>query len=302
MRILVTGGAGFLGAWIIRRLAAEGHALRVFDTTGKRGLVAEIAGSEVAQGCEWRTGDIVSRTAVREAAAGCDAIIHLAGILTPDCRTDPIRGAEINLIGTLNVFEAALAHGIRRVVYTSSAGVYGPQDTGLPVPTTHYGAFKLACEGSARAYWSDRGLASIGFRPYVVYGPGRETGMTAAPTLACKAAASSEPYIFGYSGTAGLVYVDDVAAAYVAALEREPDGAHVFNLIGTVASAEEVIAEIRRQEPEADIRPGGPPAPFAQGLEETGLRETFPGLPSTSLSDGIAATLAFYRNGRLPAL
>jgi UDP-glucose 4-epimerase len=200
------------------------------------------------------------------------------------------------------VFEAALAHGIRRVVYTSSAGVYGPQDTGLPVPTTHYGAFKLACEGSARAYWSDRGLASIGFRPYVVYGPGRETGMTAAPTLACKAAASSEPYIFGYSGTAGLVYVDDVAAAYVAALEREPDGAHVFNLIGTVASAEEVIAEIRRQEPEADIRPGGPPAPFAQGLEETGLRETFPGLPSTSLSDGIAATLAFYRNGRLPAL
>jgi nucleoside-diphosphate-sugar epimerase len=136
MRILVTGGAGFLGAWIIRRLAARGHGLRVFDTTEKCGLVAEIAGSEVAQGCEWRTGDIVSRTAVREAAAGCNAIIHLAGILTPDCRADPIRGAEINLIGTLNVFEAALAHGIRRVVYTSSAGVYGPQDTGLPVPTT----------------------------------------------------------------------------------------------------------------------------------------------------------------------
>jgi hypothetical protein len=63
-----------------------------------------------------------------------------------------------------------------------------------------------------------------------------------------------------------------------------------------------VIAEIHRQEPEADIRPGGPPAPFAQGLEETGLREAFRGLPATSLSDGIAATLAFYRDGRLPSL
>jgi UDP-glucose 4-epimerase len=295
MRVLVTGGAGFLGAWIIRRLV-PGLQVRVFDVAERRGLIAAIAGKETAGACEWHVGDIVSRSDVHDAAAGCDAIIHLAGILTPDCKADPIRGAEINLLGTLHVFEAALAHGIGRIVYTSSAGVYGPNDGPLPVPVTQYGAFKLACEGSARAYWQDHGLASIGFRPYVVYGPGRETGLTAGPTLACKAAARGEPYSFGYRGAAGLVYVDDVAAAYVAALEREPDGAHVFNLIGAVASPEDVIAEIRRLEPGADIRPGGDAALFAQGLKEEGLRDFFPGLPRTDLRDGVAATLAFYRN------
>ncbi|WP_163837351.1 NAD-dependent epimerase/dehydratase family protein, partial [Providencia stuartii] len=67
-----------------------------------------------------------------------------------------------------------------------------------PRPTTHYGTFKLACEGSARAYLADRGLASIGFRPFIVYGPGRETGLTAGPSLACRAAARGESYRIPY--------------------------------------------------------------------------------------------------------
>ena len=124
-----------------------------------------------------------------------------------------------------NVFEAALSHGIKRIVYTSSAGVYGPDDGMTPYPTTHYGAFKLACEGSARAYWSDHGLASVGFRPFIVYGPGRETGLTAGPTLACRAAARGERYRIPYVGSAGLVYVDDVAHAYKLALLRDAEGA-----------------------------------------------------------------------------
>lgn len=295
MNVLVTGGKGFLGAWIIKQLAAAGHSARVFDVAEDRRLVAAIAGERAANQCEWRTGDIVSGGAVRAAADGCDAIVHLAGILTPACAADPVRGAEINLIGTLNVFEAARAHGIARVVYTSSAGVFGPDDGRMPFPTSHYGAFKLACEGSARAYWTDHGLASIGFRPFIVYGPGRETGLTAGPSLACRAAARDDAYTIPYSGSAGLVYVDDVAVAYVMALLRPPHGAHVINLVGTVASNEDVVLAIKRIVPEARIDVAGPPLQIVADVDKGHVAALLPDLPGTQLAAGVAATIAFYR-------
>jgi UDP-glucose 4-epimerase len=294
MKVLVTGGSGFLGAWIVKRLAASGHHIRIFDVAANKPLVAEIAGS-VADAVEWRTGDIVDTNQVFDATEGCDAIINLAGILTPDCKTDPIRGARINLIGTLNVFEAARKRGIGRIVYTSSAAVYGPTDGHTPCPDTHYGAFKLACEGSARAYWGDHQLASTGFRPYVVYGPGRTSGLTAGPSLACRAAAKGEAYTIPYSGSAGLVYVDDVAAAYEGALLREPAGAHVFNMPGEVASNEQVIAEIRGVVPRARIDIAGPALQFTPDIEQGDLYDVLPNLQRTSLGEGIRQTIAFHQ-------
>ncbi len=295
MHVLVTGGNGFLGAWLIKRLAAAGHRVRVFDVVENRRLVAAIAGTDTANRCEWQIGDIVSERTVCEAAEGCDAIIHLAGILTPACMAEPVRGAEINLIGTLNVFEAARAHAITRVVYTSSAGVFGPDDGCIPFPTSHYGAFKLACEGSARAYWADRGLGSIGFRPFIVYGPGRETGLTAGPSLACRAAARNEAYTIPYTGSAGLVYVDDVAAAYVTALLRPPHGAHIINLVGTIASNDDVAREIKRVVPGARIDVAGPALQIAADVDKGAVDEILPDLPQTGLAAGVASTIAFYQ-------
>ncbi|MBP0112081.1 NAD-dependent epimerase/dehydratase family protein [Bradyrhizobium vignae] len=294
MKILITGGGGFIGAWLARRLAAEGHQLRVFEPVGRSAQFDRIVGVSAAA-MEWRIGDIADAQAVRAAAEGCEAIVHLAGVLTPACKADPVRGAMINLIGTLNIFNAAQAFGIRRIVFTSSAGVYGPHDGTTPRPITHYGAFKLACEGSARAYWEDHGIASIGFRPYIVYGFGRETGLTAGPSLACRAAARGETYVIPYVGTAGLVLVDDVVAAYEAALRREPDGALVFNLPGEVASNDEVVAAVRAVVPEARIGIDGPVLPFAEDIGEGDLRRVFPDLPATSLRDGIRRTIELYR-------
>jgi UDP-glucose 4-epimerase len=294
MKVLVTGGSGFLGAWVVRRLARSNHQIRIFDIAANKSLVSEIAGAS-ADAVDWQTGDIVDPDHVHGASEGCDAIVHLAGILTPDCRNDPIRGAKINLIGTLNVFEAARKRGIGQIVYTSSAGVYGPTDGHTPRPDTHYGAFKLACEGSARAYWEDHRLGSFGFRPYVVYGPGRTTGLTAGPSLACRAAARGEAYTIPYSGSAGLVYVDDVAAAYEAALLHEPDGAHVFNMLGEVASNDRVIAEIRRVVPGAKIDIAGPALPSAPDIEQGDINAILPGLHQTKLGEGIRQTIAFYR-------
>ena len=197
MRILITGGNGFIGAWIARRLAAEGHELRLFDIVERRDIVTAIAGAKIADAAEWVTGEIVDGLAVKAAAAGCDGIIHMAGILTPACAADPVRGAQVNVIGTLNMFEAARAHGIKHIVYTSSAGVFGPDQGTEPFPITHYGTFKLANEGAARAYFADHGVASVGFRPYVVFGPGRESGLTAGPQTLLGSALLAPPDNYG---------------------------------------------------------------------------------------------------------
>lgn len=296
MQVLVTGGGGFVGAWIIRRLAARGCRIRVLETHAHRGLVEEIAGAAVA--LDWRIGDVTDRACVAEAATGCDAALHLAAVLTPACRADPVRGAEINLVGTLNVFEAAGQHGLSRVVYMSSAGVFGPDDGTTPFPTTHYGAFKLACEGSARAYWERDGTASVGFRPYIVYGPGRETGLTAGPSLACRAAARGEPYTIPFRGPADLVHVEDVAAAFEAALFRPGlSGAPVFNLLGAVATTDEIMDGIRRHVPGARLSADGPLLPItARITPDPDLDILLPGLPHTPLLEGLGRTIDHYRS------
>jgi nucleoside-diphosphate-sugar epimerase len=199
------------------------------------------------------------------------------------------------LLGTLNVFEAAIQHGLQKVVYSSSAGVFGVDDGHAPRPMTHYGAFKLAAEGSARAYWEDHGFPSIGFRPYVVYGPGRESGSSAGPTLACRAAVRGVSYTVPFTGTAGFIYVEDVAAAFEAALFTTTPGAHVFNLAGEVATVEQVIEEIRRQVPDALLQAAGSPLPIAGEIAQDDVYEVLADLPRTSLTDGIAATIAHYR-------
>ena len=298
MRVLITGGSGFLGAWITTRLRARGLDVRIFDVAENRRLVGAIAG-EGAAGVEWRVGDITNAAQVHAAAAGCEGIVNLAGILTPACQAEPVRGAMINYIGTLHVFEAARAHGIARLVYTSSAGVFGTPDGAAPWPITHYGTAKLACEGSARAYWHDHAIPSTGFRPFIIYGPGRETGLTAGPSLACRAAVRGDAYVIPYTGRAGLVFVDDVAAAYEHALLAEPDGARVFNICGESATNQDVIAAIRAHVPDAKLSVDGPDTGIAQSIDDSDLYAAFPGLLRTGLRDGIARTVSFYRSQRL---
>ncbi|MBR8192845.1 NAD(P)-dependent oxidoreductase [Burkholderia vietnamiensis] len=298
MRVLITGGSGFLGAWIIRRLLARGMECVSFDLHTNPRLVEALA-PERAAAVQWRTGDIADAAATANAFDGCDAAIHLAGVLTTDCAADPVRGAQVNLIGTLNVFEAARSAGLRRVLYASSAGVFGPDDGAVPLPQTHYGAFKLACEGSARAYWHDHGIASVGFRPLVVYGAGRETGSSAGPSLACRAAARDERYTIPFTGTTGLVFADDVAAVYEAALLAGIDGAHAFTLAGEITPVNTLIERIAAIVPGARLDAGGPPLPIATAFpDDPALERLLPGLPRTALDDGLRQTVAFYRRQR----
>ncbi len=294
MTILVTGGAGFLGAWVIRRLLAGGRTVRVFDRHDDRRLLREIVG-DGAEAIDIRTGDIAALADVTAASEGCDFIIHLAAILTPACSADPIRGAHVNLIGTLNVFEAAKAVGMRRIAYASSAGIFGPDDGEYPFPVTHYGAYKLACEGVARGYWHDAGLASIGFRPLIVYGPGRDVGQTAGVSIACREAVAGRPYVIGFSGRTDFIFADDVAAAFEAAVTTPFDGAQALTLKGEVADVSDVVAGIRRTVPGADITWDGPPVPIFAELASGPVEDVLGPLPHTGLDNGLERTIEHYR-------
>ena len=293
-RVLVTGASGFLGLWVMRRLLRQGVQVRALDLHTQPEHLAAIVG-EAAPQIAWVQGDIRDGEAVRQAMQGCDGVIHLAGLLTSACQQDRVRGAEVNLIGSLHVFDAALAHGVPRVVYASSAGVFGPDDASEPRPATHYGAFKLAVEGSARAYWNDFGLASIGLRPFVIYGPGRESGISAGPSLACRAAARGEAYTLGYTGASGLVYVDDVAQAFVQSLTVPLAGAETGNLVGELADINAVMAHIRARVPGAQLQAEGPPLTITPGLNEDGLGRLLPQRQRTGLAEGLDATLDYYR-------
>ncbi len=295
MRVLLTGGCGFIGAWIARRLAAKGLTVRILDLRIQRKVIDLVCGPAVADRFEWVAADMADTEAVHAAARGCDVLIHLAGMLTPGCRADPVLGAKVNLIGLLNVFLAARAEGIGRVLYMSSAGVFGPDGGQVPSPTTHYGAFKLAAERSATAFWEDDRMLSVGFRPYVVYGLGREDGLSAGPSLACRAVACGQPYVIPFTGVCDIIHVDDVAAAFEAALEAPLTQAHHVDLLGQRVQVEEVVKALRESVPGADVRAEGPPLPIRLPDGMQGAGGLLPGWSARDLREGIAHTIEDYR-------
>jgi len=295
MRVLITGGLGFIGAWTARNLLSDGHSVRIFDQQSDRTLFDAIVDARARGEIEVRRGDITDAAAVDDAVAGCEAVVHLAAVLIPTARKDPLLGARVNVLGTLHVFEAAKRHGVKGVAFASSAAVFGPDDGVHPYPHTHYGAYKLCNEGTARAYWQDAGLRSVGLRPSTVYGPGREIGVTADPTLAMRAAAEGGSFTIRFTGPTGMDYVEDVAAIFARAATQTPAGAFAFSLQGQLATMDDVLAAIRAEVPDADVRADGPALMFAAEIDEAPLHAQFPGLRRTPLDAGTRATIAFYR-------
>ena len=293
-RVLVTGGTGFVGAWVVRGLVRRGHAVRVFDLRPNPAQL-EFVEPGLAAAVECVAGDIRDAAAVSAAMAGCDRAIHLAGVMTVDCARDPVAGATINLIGSLTMFEAAIALGLPGLAYVSTAGVFGPADARHPAPATHYGAFKLAVEGSARAYLADRGFPSVGFRPYIVYGPGESSGIAAGPSIALRAAFEGRPATIRFSGQVGFVHVEEVAGAFVAAADAPLDGAEAWTLAGETADMDAFLAALRAEVPHADISVEGPPLRIPPEIGAAPRPALLADVPQIGLADGIARTLAHYR-------
>jgi nucleoside-diphosphate-sugar epimerase len=205
----LTGGYGCIGAWIARQLLQRGASVWVYDLKEDLHRLRLILPEEKVRQVRFVQGDVTDLECLKCALAthAITHVVHLAGLQVPVCRADPILGAKVNVLGTLAVFEAVRqARVIPRLVYASSAAVFGPPeayparplaDDAPPAPSTHYGYFKCCNEGNARIYYQEHGLPSIGLRPWTVYGPGRDFGMTSEPTKAIKALA------VGASGWAG---------------------------------------------------------------------------------------------------
>ena len=298
MKTLVTGGGGFIGAWVVRRLIAAGIQVRVLELGTDNRLLTQILGRTPSD-VEWLAGDLSRRADFESAADGCDRIIHLAGALGPLCQTDPARAAEINYVGTLHVF--ALANKLSvPVVYASTALVHTSSDGETVVPGGHYGIFKLASELSADVYFRENGLSSIGIRPPVVYGFGRTQGNSAGLSLACRAAALGEDYTIAMSGLVEAAYVEDVAAAFVMAATRPPQGAHAVNLIGTRVSIDDFTDATRRIVPQARLSVGGREHAITPVRPGRNLDDLIPAIPRTAIADGIAATIRYHRSGLSP--
>jgi len=203
-------------------------------------------------------------------------------------------GAEVNVLGSINVFEAIKARGIKFVVYASSAGVFGEKDQYLPYPETHYGAFKLAVEGIARAYYNEANISSIGIRPFVIYGPGREVGGTADVTLACKAAKQNYDYNLNFSGKVGFVFVQDVADLVEMSVNKAPVGASTININGITANVSDFVSKIINIVPEAKLTINGDELSVVEEILGNHPSDIFEGFEYTSLNAGISNTIDFY--------
>jgi nucleoside-diphosphate-sugar epimerase len=312
----VTGIMGCIGAWVARNLVQAGAQVTAFDlSTSRHRLELIMTPAEMAQ-IRFVQGDITDTTAVVTAVTQSQAthFIHLAALQVPFCKANPPLGAAVNVVGTMNVFEAAKQAGIGQIVYASSVAVYGksamyperllPHNAPLH-PLNHYGVFKQANEGTARIYWQDEGVASVGLRPYTVYGPGRDQGMTSTPTQAMLAAARGEAYHISFGGYNGFQYADDIAKLCIQAAQTPFQGAELFNIKGTVAHMREVVAAIEAAEPSAHGRITYEEAPllFPDGQEDTELRKRLGTIPDTPLAEGVAKTIAHFKqavqDGRL---
>jgi nucleoside-diphosphate-sugar epimerase len=283
-RILVTGGTGFVGLRTIAALHAIGHAARIFDLSPRPERLPSDIHAQVV------SGDITDTAAVLDAAAGCDGIVHLAGLMTVDCAKDPVLGARVNLIGSLNVFEAARQHRLP-VAYLSTAGVFGPQDAVHPQPMTIYGATKLAVEGAARAYFLDHQVPSLGLRPYIVYGPGISAGIAAGPSIAIAASARRKAAEIRFSGRVGFVHVDDVARLLVAAMSGPLAGSTVLTMAGDTANMEDFVAELRSQSGWEGITISGPPLRIPADLTSDPIPSFLGSQPVTRIAQGIRQSL-----------
>jgi nucleoside-diphosphate-sugar epimerase len=297
----ITGAQGCIGSWVVKALAERGDSPVVFDQSDDARRLEAIMNRDDLLRVRFELGDITDAAEVSAALArsGAERIIHLAGLQVPTCKAQPAKGALVNVVGTINCFEAASKEKAR-VVYASSAAVYGLEEDSAPLdetaacePTTHYGVFKRANEGNARVYFLDHGLNSVGLRPLTVYGVNRDSGLTSDPTKAMKAAVLRRPFHIRFSGATDFQYVADTAAAFIACADSNEEGAHVFNLHGEKVEVEQIVSFINREvDQENDlITFGGPPIPVAPELNDAAIRKVLPDIPSTQFRVGVRETM-----------
>ncbi|RMF38455.1 MAG: NAD(P)-dependent oxidoreductase [Planctomycetota bacterium] len=238
-------------------------------------------------------------------------VIHLAALQTPDCQANRDLGLQTNLAGTQHLLEAIKRHGdrVQRVVFASSIAVYGHRseyppgplpETIEPRPVNVYGVWKLAAEHLCRIFVDETGISTVCLRPGVLFGPGRDRGLTSTPTTAMKHLVKGHPYTIPFRNRQDYLYAPDVGAQFALTAVRPWTGFGVFTLPShTVAMAE--LVEVIQQAAKAIGLPGGvnigigaDEVPFICDLQYDAFTRHFPGAPHTPLRQAIEATLSTF--------
>jgi nucleoside-diphosphate-sugar epimerase len=308
--VLLTGGYGCIGTWIVRNLLARGDQVSIYDLKEDPHRLDLILTPEQIRQVRYFSGDVTDLANLRRAIDEhqISHVIHLAGLQVPVCRADPLLGARVNIIGTLAVFEAVRQSQLQveRLVYASSAAVFGPPtmypagpvpDDVMLQPSTHYGVFKCTNEGNARVYFQDHGLSSVGLRPWTVYGVGRDFGMTSEPTRAIKALALGRKCHISYGGWQDLQHVDDVARTFIRCLDVPFQGARSYNLRGHVVDLPALHRALCAVDPKARdlITFGDRQIAIAYDLDDSALQRDFGPIPNRGLAEGIRDTYEMFR-------
>ena len=285
--VLVTGGTGFIGSYAVADLLDQGHDVVAYDISTDTEILEQLG---VAEETTVRRGDLADPTDVVRAVkdTGATRIVHLGALLTTTARENPRAAAEVNIMGTNNVFEAArtLDDQVKRVAWASSAAVYAPphnydaewvDEDELVYPDTLYGATKEYNEHQARVYLEDYGLDHVALRPTVAYGPYRETGGSAFLANIIEKPALGESYSVEYGDQAiDWQHVEDIAQAFRrAAFTPEEDlTQRVYNVRGVLATVQEAADTVTEIMPDADIEVSGEgELPWTQNLDMTKARE-----------------------------
>ena len=308
MRVLVTGGGGFIGSHLAERFLRDGHDVRVLDnfSSGRRDNLLPLL-SEI----ELVEGDIQSYERVHTAVRGCDLVVHQAALPSvPRSVQDPLTSNATNVIGTLNVLLAARDSGVQRVVCASSSSVYGANETlpkaeHLPVePISPYAVGKLASEGYCRSFWEVYGLDTVALRYFNVFGPRQDPLSQYAavvPIFISALLEGKQPVIYGDGNqTRDFTYIENVVDGTTLALTAPGVAGKVFNVaFGGGVTVNELFERVRELagadvEPRyVEARPGEvrqSQADISRAASELGYE------PSVSLRDGLSLTIESYRS------
>ncbi|MDH3659645.1 MAG: NAD(P)-dependent oxidoreductase [Alphaproteobacteria bacterium] len=289
--VLVTGAGGCIGAWVLALLDRAGVPVVALDLVNDKRRPKLLMSDETVDALTWEVGDIADSDRVMEVVDDHDirAIIHLAALQVPFCKANPINGAKVNVVGTVNVFEAARARDLKRVAFASSIAAHSFFEGQNWLPTL-YGAYKYCDEMIAQVYGQDWGVPSVGIRPGVVYGIGRDQGMTSKTTVAILAAAAGRPYTVPFSGAVSGLHAGEVASAFIKAVAVDRDEARMFDHNGVPSTVEDWLEMIRKIAPDAKLSVEGEALPFPADLSDDPIRDYLGDFGHLSLGEGIRST------------
>lgn len=321
MQILITGGMGCIGSQAAKWLIAETDA-RVW--VASRSVSDErhrrvFSGTQLEQAThEGRLIplqlDVQDLSAIRAAfdRNAITHVIHMAALQTPDCNAHRDLGLQINLAGTQNVIEAMKSYAaIERFVFASSVAVYGPRlsyPSGTvpmlspPQPVNVYGTWKLAGEQLSGFFHADTGVPTLSLRPGVLFGPGRDAGLTSSPTTAMKHVVLGKPYTIPFTSRQDYLFAPDVGAAVGLATTAPFDGHGIYTLPAQTVDSHGFTQHIWSAAEEIglgggfDISVGDDEVPFICDLDFAPFVEQFPSAPLTPLAEAARLSLLEFQS------